>query len=313
VALVPAVSQLLLANRFISVSVEGAENISEVQSFWQLVVNRHSIRAVTDNYSLLALLVPATWALCLYRIWKNREARDTVFWFACLGGTVLLTMMVRFHVFGTFALCLPWIVVIHEQVANGRFKPSSAMICSLLMIAAASLAVIPQFTRMRIAGNDPYYALTFDIYPDLASECARAPGVALANLDDGNYIRFHTDCGIIANNFLLTPFHEKKTREVRTLLATPAAELTARAPQVRYLLVHRQSLFRMLPNGRMQFLPGGDPEAPDPRLVTDLIDAAPGAFPPGFRLVKELAFEKPRHVVYARVFAIDAPSATPST
>lgn len=310
-ALVPVVSQLLLADRFISVSVEGAEDISEVQSLWKLA--SHGLGSATGTYSMLVLLVPATWALCLYRLWKNRDARSSVFWFACLGGTVLLTVMVRFHVFGSFALCLPWVLVVQEQMRGGRLKTSAGNLVLVLLVLVASLAAIPQFTRTRIAGMDPYYALTFDLYPELASECARAPGVALSNLDDANYIRFHTGCGVIANNFLLTPFHEKKVREARALLDTPAAQLHARAPQVRYVLVHRQALFRRLENGRMQFLPGGDPGSPDPRLVADLIDASVDALPPRFRLVKELAFEQPTHVVYARVFAIATATPDPST
>jgi hypothetical protein len=129
--------------------------------------------------------------------------------------------------------------------------------------------------------------------------------VALSNLDDGNYIRYHTNCPIIANNFLLTAFHESKVREARELFETPAAQLTARAPFVRYVLVHRQSLWSLRQDGKMQFLPGGDPSLPDPRLVSDLIGADPAQLPAGFRIIKELAFEKPAHVVYARLFAID--------
>ncbi len=312
-ALAPVVSQLLLADRFLSVSVEGAENISEVTSLWQLVSSSHGVGTVTGLYSMLVLLVPATWALCLYKLWKQREARESLFWFACLGGTILLTMMVRLHVFGTFALCLPWLLVIQERIADGRLKASMGNVLLVLLLVVAVAPVTAQFTRMKIAGNDAYYALTYDAYPDLASECARAPGVALSNLDDANYIRFHTGCGVIANNFLLTAFHEKKVHELRALLNTPAAELAARAPQVRYVFVHRQSMFQLQPNGGMRFLPGGDPGSPDPRLVSDLINASPDALPAGFRLVKELAFEKPAHVVYARVFAIEAKPMLPTS
>jgi hypothetical protein len=306
-ALVPVVSQLLLADRFLSVSVEGAEDISEVMSLWQLAASRNSISAVTGDYSMLALILPATWALCLYQIWKKRDASESVFWFASLGGTILLALMVRFHVFGTFALCLPWILMIEEQIAAGRLKASVGHAVFFALLVVSALPAVAYLKKMKITALDPYYALTWDAYPDLAAECARAPGVALSNLDDANYIRFHTGCGVIANNFLLTAFHEKKVREVRSLLDTPAAELIARAPQVRYVFVHRQSLFTLLPNGGMKFLPAGDPGSPDPRLVSDLINASPDALPPGFRLVKELAFEQPAHVVYARVFAIDRP------
>jgi hypothetical protein len=287
------------------VSVEGAEQISEVQSVWALGLNRGSIRAVTDLYSFLVLLLPATVLLCAARIWKSADMKRALFWLTCLFGTILLAFMVRLHVFGSFALYLTWIVFIDELVASGRFRPNAARPVLALLLVAACGPAIPGLFSPKIAGNDPYYALTYDAYPDLSRECAHAPGVALANLDDANYIRYHTGCSVIANNFLLTAFHESKVREARALLETPASELRARAPYVRYVFVHRQSLFSLLENGRMQFLPSGDPSLPDPRLVKDLIYAQPGQLPAGFRLVKELAFERPQHVVFARVFAID--------
>jgi hypothetical protein len=85
----------------------------------------------------------------------------------------------------------------------------------------------------------------------------------------------------------------------------PASDLAKRAPFVRYVLVHRQSLWSLRDDGRMQFLPQGDPTLPDPRLISDLIRADPAHLPPGFRMVKELAFEKPSRVVFARLFALE--------
>jgi hypothetical protein len=244
--------------------------------------------------------------LCAYQVWKRREAREAFFWLACLAGTLLMAVMVRFHVYGSFAICLPWLVFIDERVK----KTTASAVFVMVLVLACSSAPRSLF-RTKVAAADPYYALTYDAYPDLARECEQSPGVALSNLDDANYIRFHTRCGVIANNFLLTAFHEKKVREARALLNTPAAELTRVAPQVRYVFVHRQSLFQLRPDGGMQFLPGGSPELPDPKLVSDLIDAPANALPPGFRVVKELAFEKPSHVVYARVLAIE-PGKDPS-
>jgi hypothetical protein len=304
VVLLPVVGQLLLADRFLSVAVEGAEQISEVQSLWELAANR-SLRTVTNDYSPLVLLLPATLGLCLYRVWKSHEARESLFWIASACGLPLLAVMIRFHVFGSFALVLPWVIVLGEQVAKGRLTQQNALLIQGLALVLACMPVLPYLKQMRVAGNDAYYALTYDAYPDLTRECANAPGVALSNPDDANYIRFHTSCGVIANNFLLTPFHEQKIREARALLNTPAAELPGKAPEVRYVFVHRQSLFQLTPDGRMQFLPGGDPSLPDPRLVSDLIDTPLEQLPPQYRLVKELAFERPRRVVFARVFAIE--------
>ncbi|MEJ0038796.1 MAG: hypothetical protein WDO68_22430 [Gammaproteobacteria bacterium] len=305
--LVPVVSQLLLADKFLSVRVEGAEDIAEQQSLWSLATGTHGISGATSLYSLLVLLLPFAAIVCTYRIWKTQDAQRLLFWTTSLFGLALLSVMVRMHVFGTFALYLVWLAFLDELVAEGRMQASLARSTSALLFLAVCASAIPAFFTTRMPANDPYYALTSDIYPDLERECARAPGVVLSNLDDGNYVRYHTRCPIIANNFLLTAFHESKVREVRALLDTPASELAQRAPFVRYVLVHRQSLWSLRPDGGMQFTPAGDPANPDPKLIADLVQADPAHLPVGFRLVKELAFEKPSHVVYARVFAIEPP------
>lgn len=310
-AVIPVASQLLLADRFLSVNVEGAERISEVQSLRELVLADHGVNQIAALYSFLVLLVPLTSIICVLRVWKTESLQRVFFWAACLFGLAMLSVMVRMHVFGTFALYLVWIVFLHEQVVAGKLVPSLWRAALALTLASVCVPAFWSLTAFRITANDPYYALTYDVYPDLGRECARSPGVALSNLDDANYVRYHTDCSVIANNFLLTAFHESKVRETRALLATPASELAQRAPFVRYVLVHRQSLWTTREDGRMQFLPGGDPSVPDPRLVSDLLAADPASLPPRFRLVKELAFEKPHHVPYARVFAIEPTAPAP--
>ncbi|MBX5460025.1 MAG: hypothetical protein IRZ28_02950 [Steroidobacteraceae bacterium] len=306
-AIAPVAGQVLLAERFLSVSVEGAEQIGEVQSVFELISNA-GIRTATAYYSLLVLLMPATLILCCLRVWRSLAAHDVFFWASSLCGLLLLATMMRMHPFGSFALYLTWIVFIEQETGRKHLSTPTVRATQALLLVAACGPAIPALFVPAVKGNDPYYALTYDMYPDLARECQANPGVALASLDDGNYIRYHTTCPVIANNFLLTPFHESKVREVRELMHTPAAELVTRAPAVRYVFVHRMSLFRRGSNGRIEFLPAGDPEQPDPRLVSDLLDNPPSALPQGFRLIREEAFERPEHVVFARMFAIEPPA-----
>jgi len=283
--------------------VLGAQDISEVQSLWQLWQARGSLRALTDLYSFFVVLWPATVVLCAWQAWRERDAARGYFWLASLAGLLMLASMVRMHVFGTFALLLPWLVWLQRRLAVTKLPPAVTRGAWALAGLAAVGSALPSFSTMKIAGDDPYYALTHEVYAPLAELCRRDPGVVLASPDDANYVRYHTDCPVIANNFLLTPQHEAKIREVRGLMTLSPRQLAATAPQVRYVFVHRMSLFT-LSGGRMRFLPGGDPGNPDPPLVRDLIDASPQSLPPRFVLVKELAFERPAHVPYARLFAI---------
>jgi hypothetical protein len=310
VALVPVTSQVLLADRFLSVHVQGAEDISEVQSLLQLLHSRGSLRALTNLYSFFVVLLPATRVLCAVRAWRERDAARRYFWLASLAGLLMMAGMVRLHVFGTFALLLPWLVWLDEwRKADARRETPARGVMAVAAIAALGGAV-PAWSYTSTAGNDPYYALTYDVYPPLAALCREHPGVVLSTPDDANYVRYHTDCPVIANNFLLTPLHEKKIGEVRALLALQPAQLAAAAPAVRYVFVHRMSLFTLKHDGRMQFLPGGDPQRPDAPLIRALIDTPPSQLPTDFRLVKELAFEKPSHVAFARLFAIESGTAS---
>ena len=303
-ALVPVARQLLLVDRFMSVEVVGAQDISEVQSLWQLWHARGSLLALTDLYSFFVVLLPATVVLCAFETWRERDAARRYFWLACLAGLLMMASMVRMHVFGSFALLLPWLAWLQRGLAAGKLPQAGARGTWAVATLAAVGGALPAWSSVKVAGNDPYYALTAEVYAPLAELCRRAPGVVLASPDDANYVRYHTDCPVIANNFLLTPQHEAKIREVRELMALAPEKLASAAPQVRYVFVHRMALFT-LEGGRMRFLPGGDPGNPDPPLVRALLESDPHSLPPRFTLVKELAFEKPAHVPYARLFALE--------
>ena len=129
--------------------------------------------------------------------------------------------------------------------------------------------------------------------------------MALAGLDDANYVRYHTRCGVIANNFLLTPQHEAKVREVRMLMSLSAAQVLERAPQVRYVYVRRGSLFHVLPDGWLRLFPDGHPASRDYPLVDELLVADAGRLPARYKLLRELRIEGVSKWPYARLFAIE--------
>jgi len=300
----PVLSQTLLAGRFLSVSIEGAERINEQQSVWDLAGDLGGLRGMFGMYTYLVVLLPAALIVAAWRAWRGREPHEILFWIATALGLTLLASMIRMHPFGSFALYMTWVVLVDERVRAGKWQARPALLgLGLILLIAYVPGLQSTFTGRKTQSNDPYYALAHELYERLGEECAKHPGIALATLDDGNYLRYHTDCQIIANNFLLTPQHEAKVREVRELMSLSAAELRQRAPHVRYVLARRSTLFQPTQGG-IAFVPGGVPELDYP-LVNELLAASPELLPPGFRIVQELAFEKPQHVTYARLFAIE--------
>ena len=69
-----------------------------------------------------------------------------------------------------------------------------------------------------------------DFHSRCVQACAEDPGVVLADTNAGHYIRYFTDCSVIANNFLLTEQQFQKADEVYRLFALPHEQLTRQAP-----------------------------------------------------------------------------------
>ncbi len=59
----------------------------------------------------------------------------------------------------------------------------------------------------------------------------------LASTDDGNAVLFHSDCSIIANNFILRPEDARHIDEVSRLMRLSPAEIRRQRPDVKYMLV----------------------------------------------------------------------------
>ena len=89
------------------------------------------------------------------------------------------------------------------------------------------------------AADDYQYAVTRSVYPALSAACAHTRGVVLADQNDGHYIRFHTQCAVIANNFILTPQHVRMNQFAERLLGGSLNALVKEAPYVRYIYVRR--------------------------------------------------------------------------
>ena len=65
------------------------------------------------------------------------------------------------------------------------------------------------------AAGDPDFQDSRPILGDAAASLREEPGIVLADNDAGHYIRYYTECSVIANNFLLTRQHEEKIRRDR--------------------------------------------------------------------------------------------------
>jgi hypothetical protein len=308
--LAPILGQMALARDFFTVSVEGMGEISEVQSPLELWRRSGSLGYVVSLYTYLVFLAPATPVLCAWKIWREPNPVRAVFWIASLAGLVLLTIQMRLQYFGSFALYLPWLLLLDDWVRKGTIKPAYVWAPAL---AALTIAYLPglrhHIFESQAAAGDPNYEVTRALYAPFAQVCRAQPGVVLAEPNDGHYIRFHTNCPVIADNFLVTPRQAERTRKERELLELSAKELITRAPNVRYVYVRRKSLFYSEADGSMRFAPDGLDGFREPALVEELLGAEANALPDHYRLIVDLKAAGGTRPI-ARLFALDRPDGT---
>ena len=237
---VPTLPQLELGRDFLFTRLPYLDRIGELGSIPQDIAQGRLWR-LTLSYSPLLWLLPFTIGGLCWRLRRDSRSASIYFLVQVLVGSFLLLQTFRLHYFGTFALILPLCRLLDDaREARPALFASRPRLLALGALAIAPL--LPGLLALRLqhpAGGDDQYMLTRGIYPSLKAACRRAPGVVLAEHSDGHYIRYHSECSVIADNFITTPQHVEKIQLSEELLQGPLAEVMRRAPYVRYLLVRR--------------------------------------------------------------------------
>jgi hypothetical protein len=275
--------------------LESIRSINEVLSPYRLFADNGEETARIYSWLLLCS-VP----MVLFNAWLALKVRDShIQFFALVAalGLVLFQLQYRFHVFGELALLATPLLAIH--LAQQRWPQHANRILMAGCIAFVSL-IFPIHghwaLRWTLGGHEGYREVA-GAFPILKKACAERPGIVLADFNAGHWVRYHSDCNVIANPFLLTPQHTEKLIEARKLMSlTPEHLLEARQP-IRYVLVFHQ----------LQLIPGFfEPElkALLPRMVPlegRLLGSLEG-LPPQYQLLWSYTTEAGQ--TYARLFEI---------
>jgi len=306
---IPLIKEIAIAQSFLTGSVNHLAEIDEVRSPLQRVRGGEALW-ITYFYSLLIWIAPVTFAVCALQCWRERQSTRLLFWVTAVLGLALLAMQVRMHYFGAFALYLPWLVLAQGYVSNHL---ELAKRVYLLATLGLLLAYIPQIRHTLIAqvprASDVWFDQFHNIVPDLQRVCAEDPGVVLADTNAGHYIRYYTNCSVIANNFLLTEQQFRKADEAEHLLGLPASEMPAAAPYVKYVLVRPVNITRGA-EGTYKFQFGNAA----PKLEQELLLGPPEQVPPAYELRADVRIDVKTdghtdHVPYAKLYKIHAPTA----
>jgi asparagine N-glycosylation enzyme membrane subunit Stt3 len=307
-AAVPLISQALVGREFLAGTLGVLPDIVEVQGVLKLAAAR-GLGWIVQFYSPLIFLAPVALIGCIWAITRKQTAPHVVLMsIYCVFGLVLLFLQFRLHVYGSLALVLPWVVFAFRHEVRSTAQRTALVGVTAAVVAAAYIpSVKEQLFEKRAPGNDVYYALTRSIYPAMAEACAARPGVVLAGSDAGHYVRFHTECSVIADNFLIMPLHIAKYLEVRKLMKLTPEELLSSGTQVRYLYVSMADIAAVDPGKDVVVASKDDLSQLEPRLAGTLLFGDPQSLNKRFKLLKELHL--PNDVPLARLFeVVDAPS-----
>jgi hypothetical protein len=266
---------------------------------------RSGIWRVASYYSFLILLAPFVLIGCAIELFRAPNISWRYFWLASLMGGGLMLAQFRFHNFGSFALYFPILIWADRALRPLVAQRRTALMGLSLALLLAYAPVKAQLIASLPPGGDFDYALTRELFTDMADKCREHPGAVLATNNDGHYVRFHTDCGVLTNNFITTKQDEESLREGVRLFSLTPREFAADNRMFRYVFVHLEGLFEKK-NGRGISKPLSEVAAANPRLVRELVLSNPSDLPSSFHLIRELKFEGADGHPYARLFAVDA-------
>ena len=299
--LVPMLAILSTGVTFLSGELEIIRNITEVQSPVSRWFEPGGIAWVTSLYGWLILAAPPLAIFHVVALFGKRKPEAVFLSTIMIFGIALMLSQYRLHPFGSWAVIIGGLLVIDRirQKNDWSLLAASAMTLALLALAMQPPLRNQLFVRAP-PGLDRDYAASRSLYPGLAAACAESPGTVLALADDGHPIRYHTDCSVIVNNFLMTPLHLEKLQEVDAYLHMSPQEIVDNT-DIRYLFVRLNEVFFSGPDG-VQATPIDLIKSHNSPLFFEL--AFTQEMPAGYRLIGELRVEDERDFAFARIFEI---------
>ncbi|MDX1508311.1 MAG: hypothetical protein R3358_08530, partial [Woeseiaceae bacterium] len=298
----PLLAKLVTGAAFVSGSLDIIGEITEVESPLARLGKPGGLGYVTMLYGWLFFAAPLVFVHQAWRLYRERDAASVFFAIMSLFGIALMLSQYRLHPFGFWALIIGGLLGI--EAAMRRFE-LSRLVTTVVTLAIVAVAIQPPLRNQLFArvppGLDRDYAASVAIFPSLATACTRRPGAVLSYRDDGHPIRYHSDCSVVTNNFLITPLHRRKVAESNRYLSMTPQQLVEAAPHIRYVFVRMLDIYEMRP-GHVR------PRTPDEikRFNAPLFNALTfgDAIPPEFRLIDELRIDDGRDFAYVRIFEI---------
>jgi hypothetical protein len=302
---VPLGAPLVSGAGFLAGNFSILDQIAEVRSPYEMITITIGLVDTASYYSWLVLLAPVLLAFYAYRVLREKRPDQLYYAIAVIFGLALLLDQFRLHYFGFFALATSGLLLIDWIRARRAWHRGVTFVATFAVIVLAYQPALRERLFLHYApSSDPEYASTLALFLGLEVLCAEDPGVVLASTDDGNPILFHSDCSVIANNFVLRPEDEAHIDEVARLMNLSPAQIRTERPDVKYVLVRVRDFSIFIDNVAHVV-------AESPIAKELFIDATP---PQGYSLIQTVRRrigEEGTAGIYAKLFKV-TPDADPS-
>ncbi len=306
----PLIFQVIHGYYYIRGETVQLGEIQEVMGPLEMYLRLGRTLDVTRHYSWLILLAPVLLLVFAWRMFTSKQPVDVYFAVAAVFGLGLLLMQYRMHPFGFWALLIAPALLLDELARRKDLRVAYLGVPALAVVALAYQPTLRhQFFKYPFAGAAQYYDTSRQLYPRLAEECEVDPGIVLSYTDEGHHIRYHTECTVIANNFLLTPQHGEKVLEARRLLDMTPEEFLEADHEVKYIFLRLYGVYRDTKDGQ-EPTPLEDITVNNSKLFIHLVGRE--EVPEGFELLKEMRLQDERDVPYARLFRVVATQDAPA-
>lgn len=293
-----AADQIVQGGRFVFAAMPALRDVSEARSVFQLLL-RGEYSYLTRRYSGLLWLLPVIWAGLGMVALRTRDAGIVYTCVALGAGSVLLMQQLRLHYFGSLTLYLPLLLAASHFIRCLRPSHRIGAIALLYWLVGAALwPGVRTFGSYPPFAGDINYSVNRRLFTLLGDHCRTDPGVVLALFGDGHYVRYHTRCRSIADNFIMTPQHLERIAYTEARFASSAEDLRRNHPWIRYVYVQRQDN-PLVEKSR------GAARAANPRLIQELLLAP--TLPAGFETLGEsvLTHRDGEREPIARVLRVD--------
>ena len=299
----PIVLQISRGAAFLGGDTIVLDSIAEVTSPIRMYLDDGNASIVTRYYSWLIVLAPIIVGIFAVRLFRERNAREVFLACAAIFGLSLMLTQFRLLPFGFWALILGPLYLVDKLAEKRNLSAAAVGVACLTVLALAYQPPLRnQLFKVFPAGLSKDYAASRSLFPVLAEACEEEPGIALSYNNDGHAIRYHTDCSVIVNNFLLTQQHRDKYVEAAVLLRLTPEQFHSLATNVDYLFVRLYKLFEQGPDG---FMPTSIEEVKQNNAPLFQGLMLQGELPPGFKLLGELRVQDDRAIPFARVIKVE--------